>query len=201
MTSIRLGLTGGIGSGKSTVARLLAGCGMPVVDADAISRNATATDGVAIPAIATSFGAEYITAEGALDRQRMRALVFQDATAKVRLEAIIHPLVGQVVEQQTRQHMDAKAPCIVFDIPLLVESKHWRKRLDRILVVDCSEATQMERVSRRDALPEPDILRIIRSQASRKNRIQAADLILYNEVVNLQQLAAQVRDIAAEFGL
>ncbi len=201
MRPIRLGLTGGIGSGKSTVARLLNGYGMPVIDADAISRSATAAHGIAIPAIAAHFGADFITSEGALDRVRMRELVFSDERAKATLEGIVHPLVGKAVELQSQHHAAAKAPCILFDIPLLVESGQWRKRLDRVMVVDCSEATQMERVKRRDNLPEAAILRIMQSQTSRKNRNAAADLILFNECLNLQQLAAQVREIATRFGL
>jgi len=201
MRPIRLGLTGGIGSGKSTVARLLGECGMPLVDADAISRSATAAHGIAIPAIAAHFGADFITSEGALDRVRMRDLVFSDARARADLEGIVHPLVGQAVELQTQRHAASNVPCVVFDIPLLVESGQWRKRLDRVLVIDCSEATQMERVKRRDDLPEPAILRIMQSQTSRKNRNAAADLVLFNDGLNLQQLDAQVREIATRFGL
>ena len=131
----------------------------------------------------------------------MRDLVFSDARARADLEGIVHPLVGQAVELQTQRHAASNVPCVVFDIPLLVESGQWRKRLDRVLVIDCSEATQMERVKRRDDLPEPAILRIMQSQTSRKNRNAAADLVLFNDGLNLQQLDAQVREIATRFGL
>ena len=146
----RLGLTGGIGSGKSTVASLLAARGAAVVAADAIARATTAPHGSAMPAIAQAFGAEFVNAQGALDRERMRALAFSDPDAKKRLEAIIHPLVSQASHDQTTAAIANGHRCIVFDVPLLVESGRWRQQLDRVLVVDCSRETQIARVMARN---------------------------------------------------
>ena len=141
--ALRIGLTGGIGSGKSTVAALLAGHGATLVDTDLIARELTLPGGAAIESIAAAFGSDLIDATGALDRTRMRALVFADASARQRLEAILHPMIGLETERQA--HASA-APVIVFDVPLLVESGHWRARVDKVLVVDCAEATQIARV-------------------------------------------------------
>ena len=151
----RIGLTGGIGSGKSTVADLLATCGACVIDADAISRRVTAAGGAAINPIAQQFGSQAITAQGAMDRDVMRQLVFDDVAIRRRLEAIIHPLVSLETLRQAEDAARAGHVCIVFDIPLLVESGRWRQQLDRILVVDCSEATQISRVTARSGAPPP----------------------------------------------
>ena len=126
MATLRIGLTGGIGSGKSTVARMLVGCGATLVDADAIARQVTASGGAAVKEIASQFGDDVITADGALDRDRMRQLAFNDPAARLRLEAIVHPLVGQETLRQAGQAVKAGSPCLVFDIPLLVESGRWR---------------------------------------------------------------------------
>lgn len=198
---LKVGLTGGIGSGKSTVAGLLAQLGAGVVDADAISRAATARNGMAIAPIAAAFGDAYITADNAMDRERMRALVFQDASAKARLEGIVHPLVGQEIREQVLRFAAAGLRCVVFDIPLLVESRHWRKQLDRVLVVDCAQATQLARVSARSGLDTREIELIMSHQASRQIRLAAADCVLYNDGISLQTLAAQVHEIGAQFGL
>ncbi len=124
--AFKLGLTGGIGSGKSTVATILAGLGAAVMDADAISRHLTAPGGLAIEAIRQHFGADFITPEAALDRDRMRRLVYTDGVARRQLEAIIHPLVHTEIWRQAQQAEAAGCPCLVFDVPLLVESAHWR---------------------------------------------------------------------------
>lgn len=199
--AIRLGLTGGIGSGKSTVAALLGQLGASVIDADAISRNTTASGGRAIEAIAAALGANCIGPDGALNRARVRELVFSNPGAKAVLEGIIHPLVTEEIAQQVQAAENAGATCIVLDIPLLVESAHWRKTLTRVLVVDCTEATQMARVAARNQLPEAEIQRIIRAQATRERRRAAADLVLYNEGLTLDALALEVRQIGAQFGL
>ena len=128
--AIKLGLTGGIGSGKSTVGQMLAECGAAVIDADALSRSLTAPGGLAMPQIEVEFGAQAVDAQGALDRDFMRQLVFQDPGARQRLEAIIHPLVGHLTQRQALQAEAAGARCLVFDVPLLVESGRWRKQLD-----------------------------------------------------------------------
>ena len=187
-----LGLTGGIGSGKSTVAHMLESHGAIVIDADAIARSVTAPGGAAMPAIAESFGPEFVTAQGALDRDRMRELVFRDPGAKQRLEAIVHPLVGHETARQTQTARDRGAPIIVFDVPLLVESAHWRQRVDRVLVVDCLESTQIQRVVARSGLEPAAVERIMAVQVSRAQRLQAADWVIYNEGLTLQALDQEV---------
>jgi dephospho-CoA kinase len=195
---MRLGLTGGIGSGKSTVARTLVERGALLIDADAIARTVTAAGGAAIAAIQAQFGAAFITAQGALDRERMRQLAFADPPARERLQAIVHPLVSA---EAARQSASAQSPCIVFDIPLLVESTKWRARLDRILVIDCPVETQIRRVLARSGWTRDAVEGVIAAQATRAQRLAAADLVLYNEGLSLAELAAQAGLIGAGFGL
>ena len=198
---LRLGLTGGIGSGKSTVARLLVERGAVLIDAVAISRAATAPGGKAIAPITEAFGPEAIDASGALDRDAMRKRVFTDPSVKARLEGLIHPLVGIEIATQA-QHADTNgAACIVFDIPLLVESGHWRKSLHRILVVDCLESTQVARVASRNGLPPADVEKIILTQATRSQRLAAADVVLFNDGISIDTLARLTAEIAPQFGL
>ncbi len=197
----RLGLTGGIGSGKSTVANMLAGHGATVIDADAISRELTAPGGQAMPAIQQAFGAKFISAEGALDRDRMRALAFSDPSARRRLEQIIHPLVGLETRRRAHAAIDAGSRCVVFDIPLLVESSHWRPQLDAVLVLDCGTQTQVERVMRRNGLPKAEVEAIVAQQASRRQRLQAADHVICNDGLSLSELDRLVRQLAPRFGL
>jgi dephospho-CoA kinase len=197
----RLGLTGGIGSGKSMVSGLLKQMGAAVIDADAISKAATASGGSAIPALQAEFGAAVLTADGALDRAQMRSLVYSNPGAKTRLEAIVHPLVGHAIAQQALQAETTGARCIVFDIPLLVESKAWRAKLDRVLVIDCSEETQIERVVARNGFTEQEVRKIVASQASRTQRRAAADMVVFNEGISLDNLKQQVREISTQFGL
>jgi dephospho-CoA kinase len=198
---LKLGLTGGIGSGKSTVAAILAKQGALVVDADAISRATTAAGGAAIPHISSQFGVDFVDSSGALNRERMRERVFSDPEAKKRLESIIHPLVGQAIAARTQEALSAGMRCVVYDIPLLVESGHWRKSLDRVLVVDCSEATQVQRVVARNALPASEVEKIIASQASRQRRLGAADAVLANDGISLLELTALAHEIGRQFGL
>jgi dephospho-CoA kinase len=198
---VHLGLTGGIGSGKSTVAGLLAAQGACVIDADAIARAITDPLGVAIPQIVARFGTDSLNADGALDREKMRQRVFEDPKARAALEAIIHPLVGEDIARAAQAATAAGAACIVFDIPLLVESAHWRKRLHRILVVDCSEATQISRVMARNGLLHEDVVKIIGAQAKRQSRLQASDLVVCNDGITKVQLAMQVKEIGMQFGL
>ena len=198
----RIGLTGGIGSGKSTVAGLLARHGAAVIDADAISRSVTATGGRAIAAIAQAFGPQMVGPDGAMDRQAMRDRIFQDVQAKRQLEAIIHPLVSQITAEQAQHALDTGHRCLVFDVPLLVESgERWRRQVDRVLVVDCSTDTQRQRVMARNGLPVQDIDRIITQQASRAQRLACADVVIANESLNLLELETQVSQVAADFGL
>jgi dephospho-CoA kinase len=197
--ALRVGLTGGIGSGKSTVANMLADCGAVVIDADAIARQVTATGGAAVDLIAKQFGAHFITPQGALDRDRMRDLVFGDAAAKKQLEAIVHPLVGA---ETARQAAQADSACIVFDVPLLVESGRWRQRVDQVLVVDCSEELQISRVMARSGWTREAVERVIAAQASRSQRLAAADVCIYNDIsLSLAALAVLVRQLAQRFGL
>jgi dephospho-CoA kinase len=198
----RIGLTGGIGSGKSTVAGMLTARGAAVIDADAISRGVTAPGGRAIEAIAQVFGPHMIAADGAMNRQAMRERVFQDPEAKRQLEAIIHPLVSQITAEQTQWALERHHTCLVFDVPLLVESgERWRRQLDRVLVVDCDATTQRQRVMARNGLAAEEIDRIISQQASRAQRLACADTVIVNQSINLHELAVQVSQVAADFGL
>jgi len=199
-----LGLTGGIGSGKSTVSAMFAACGAAVIDADAISRATTAAGGSALPAIAAAFGSGLIDPSGALDRAAMRALVFQDAGNRARLEAIIHPLVAQETDRQARQAAAQGHALIVFDVPLLVEAgARWRARVDRVLVIDCDRATQIERVQARNQLPRDEVERIVQAQATRAQRLAAADVVVANGAgVTLHILQQHVQVLATgRFGL
>lgn len=196
-----LGITGGIGSGKSTVAHLLAQHGATVIDADAISRQTTAVGGSAIKAIARTFGQEFIAPDGGLDRDRMRAHVFQTPASRKQLEAIIHPLVAQETQRQAELARAQGRSCLVFDIPLLVESGRWRARLDRVLVVDCREEVQIQRTVQRSGLSADAVQAIMTNQATRRQRLQAADLVLFNDGLDWEALEREVQQIAQRFGL
>ena len=198
---VRLGLTGGIGSGKSTVANLLVGLGAGLVDADAISRQLSAAGGLAMSAIAATFGSDFVDASGALERDRMRQLVHTDSSARLRLEAIIHPLVGQETRRQAALLAELACPCIVFDVPLLVESPHWRRNLDLVLVIDCTAEVQIGRVMARNQLSRSEVEKIIASQASRSLRLTAADSVIFNVGLSLDELAVELQQISARFGL
>lgn len=198
---MRLGLTGGIGSGKSTVAAMLGAAGAAVIDADAISRQTTGPGGMAMDAIRRDFGPDLITSADALDRDRMRERVFSDPQARKRLEAIVHPLVGLESTRQAQVAIEAGRRCIVFDVPLLVESARWRQRVDRVLVVDCTPEVQIERTLARCGLTRAAIEQIIASQASRAARLKAADMVIFNVGLTLDELAREVRQIAHRFGL
>lgn len=193
-SSLCIGLTGGIGSGKSTVAQILANMGAYVIDADAIARRATEAQGAAMPAIADRFGAEFVNTQGALDRERMRAHVFTHASAKQDLEAIIHPLVAQETHRQADEARINGFLTLVFDVPLLIESgRRWREQVDLILVVDCLVDTQIQRVMQRSQLKRDIVEKIIAAQASRQQRLRAADWVIYNDqlsMAELQQLTA-----------
>jgi dephospho-CoA kinase len=198
----RIGLTGGIGSGKSTVAGMLAAKGAAVVDADAISRSLTASGGLAMAAIAQTFGPHMVDAQGAMDRQAMRDAVFQNPQAKQQLEAIIHPLVSQITAEQAQAAVQRGHRVLVFDVPLLVESgERWRKQVDRVIVVDCDAQTQRQRVMARSGLAAEEIDRIIGLQASRAQRLACADQVIFNQGLSLAELEAQVAQVAADFGL
>ncbi len=191
--SLRIGLTGGIGSGKSTVGKLLAQLGATLIDTDQIARQLTLPGGAAIDRIAHDFGPGMIAVDGGLARARMRDLVFADATAKQRLEAILHPLIGIETERQAAAARGA--PALVLDVPLLVESGRWRAKVDKVLVVDCREATQIERVVERSGWTPEAVRSVIDSQAPRHRRRASADAVIFNDELTPDQLAAEVHTI------
>ncbi len=201
MSDYLVGLTGGIGSGKSTVLRVLASLGAATVDADAVSRATTAPGGSAMPAVARVFGPGFVAADGGLDRDRMRAHVFAHPDARRQLEAIVHPLVSQAIQAEGERAQAAGSRCLVLDIPLLVEGGRWRSRLDHVLVVDCLPDTQVRRVMARSGLDEAQVRAIIAAQAPRAARLAAADSVIFNEDLPLPSLEVQVREWAAGFGL
>jgi dephospho-CoA kinase len=189
MKPLRIGLTGGIGSGKSTVGTLLAARGATLIDTDAIARQLTEPGGAAIAPICATFGPSFIDATGALARPKMRELAFSDPSAKRRLEAIIHPLIGAETERQATR---ATSDVIVFDVPLLVESSRWRDRVDHIVVVDCTEATQLDRVAARPGWTRAMAQAVIDQQATRAARRACADSILFNDGISLADLSSEV---------
>jgi dephospho-CoA kinase len=186
----KLGLTGGIGSGKSLVAKMLAERGASVIDTDQISHQLTLPGGKAIQGIQEVFGDEMIDDTGAMDRQKMRERVFADPSAREQLQAILHPLINQSVEDEANR---AKGIYLVFEVPLLTESKTWRNRVDRICVVDCDRATQIRRVQSRNGLPLETIEHILEVQASREQRLALADDVILNDnTVTIPLLTEQV---------
>jgi len=184
-----VGLTGGIGSGKTTVADLFAAQGVPIIDTDLIAHRITAPGGAAMPLIAQTFGPAFVAPDGSLARAAMRALVFSDDTAKARLEAITHPLIRAETE---RERAAARGPYQIVVVPLLVESGDWARRVDRVLVVDCSVETQIERVMRRNAFTRDQALAIIARQATREARLAAAHDVVVNEHTTIEALTADV---------
>ena len=192
---LHLGLTGGIGSGKSTVAQMLVQGGAALVDADAIARQVTEPGGAAIDAIAHQFGAQFIRPDGAMHRDAIRALVFNDPHAKKNLEAIIHPLVAQETQRQALDAEHHGHQTVVFDVPLLVESDRWRARVDRILVVDCSVETQIQRVCNRNNWTAEVVQSIIKNQARREQRLAAADWVIFNQGISFEQLREKLADL------
>ncbi|MBW8901750.1 MAG: dephospho-CoA kinase [Massilia sp.] len=175
---LTIGLTGGIGCGKSTVADLFASFGASIVDADLIAHSMTVPGGPAMPAIAAEFGPGYLTPEGALDRARMRELVFKEPPARQRLEAILHPRIRAAADSEARA---ATGPYVIFVVPLLIESGRWRERVKRVLAIDCAEATQVARVMARNGLSEEQVKAIMAAQATRAARLAAADDVIDND--------------------
>lgn len=199
---IRIGLTGGIGSGKSTVAGFFCAHGLRLIDADAISRELTEAHGAAIPQIQRQFGADFLTAAGALDRAKMREYVFHDAERRKCLENIIHPLVSAESARLEQQAVQDGAAALVFDIPLLVESGRWRSRLDMVIVVDCEPDTQVRRVVERSRLNADAVRSIMRQQADRPQRLAAADAVVANGGnISLTSLKTQVDRLLVHLGL
>jgi dephospho-CoA kinase len=184
-----VGLTGGIGSGKSTVADLFAAQGAAVVDTDLIAHQLTAPQGLAMPHIRTIFGEDYLTADGAMDRQKMRAAVFADPAAKARLEAILHPLIRSETECAADK---AQGPYLLYVVPLLVESGVWKQRVSRVLVVDCPEDVQIRRVMQRNGFSEEQVRAIMATQAPRALRLAAADDVIVNDGTDASLLQTEV---------
>jgi dephospho-CoA kinase len=194
----RVGLTGGIGSGKSTVATLIRNRGVPVFDADAIARSVTGVGGAALPAIRERFGPLSIDAAGALDRDHIRQRVFQDATERRALEAIVHPWVRQLIDEQTQA---CQSPWVLLDLPLLCESQDWRRQLRWVWVVDCDEETQIQRVMARNGWSREQVLAVMKHQCSRQRRLAIADAVIPNEGVDFAALTQSVESVLNRFGL
>lgn len=173
-----VGLTGGIGSGKTTVANMFADLGVTLIDTDLIAHALTNTNGAAIEAIKNAFGADFIQSSGAMDRVKMRLHVFGQPEGKKRLEAILHPLIREETEAAAKKSTGIYT---IFVVPLLVESKSWKQRVSRVLVVDCSEQIQIQRVMSRNGMTREQVLAIMQTQASRDDRIKAADDIIDSE--------------------
>ena len=192
-----IGLTGGIGSGKTTVADMFAARGVPVIDTDLIAHQITAPGGIAMPLIEGTFGPEYIAADGSLDRAKMRARVFSDNTAKAQLESITHPLIRAESE---RQRNAAQGPYHIVVVPLLIEAGERASKVERILVVDCPVDTQIERVIRRNAFTRDQVLAIIARQATREARLAAADDVVVNDsAATLETLQREVEALHARY--
>ena len=190
-----IGVTGGIGSGKSTVAAFLGALGGTVIDADAISRSLTATGGAAIPAIRAAFGPDALDSLGAMDRAAMRKRVFDDPAARLQLEALVHPLIWQEIDLRRDAAREAGAALLVFDVPLLVEMPRWRPLLDTVVVVDCSPGTQHARVLARNGMDATQTQRIMDAQASRAQRLACADHVLLNEGLSLEALRQRTAQV------
>jgi len=187
-----VGLTGGIGSGKSAIAERLASYGASIVDSDLIAHQITSTGGLAIEPIAERFGSEFIQTDGALDRKKMRVLVFEDLQSRKALEAITHPLIRTKAIEQARLAIERQALYIVFVVPLLLESSEWFQFIDHVVVADCSEAIQIQRVMERNGLTRQEVESILRAQATRAERLAQADTVIEN-MGSLEDLAEQVR--------
>jgi dephospho-CoA kinase len=196
MSKFSVGLTGGIGSGKSTVADLFAAQGAALVDTDLIAHQLTAPKGLAIPHIRTMFGDDYLTAEGAMDRQKMRAAVFADPASKAKLEAILHPLIRTESE---RAASEAPGPYVMIVVPLLVESGVWQQRVSRVLVVDCPEEVQIRRVMQRNGFSEEQVRAIMATQAPRAERLAVADDVILNDGHDPSGLVAQVSTLHRQY--
>jgi len=189
MSQYVVGLTGGIGSGKSTVANLFVEQGAGLVDTDAIAHELTVADGAAMPALTAEFGKPILGADGGLDRAAMRQLAFADPSARNRLEGILHPLIRRISSERC---LSAPEPYVILAVPLLVESGTYRQRCDRIVVVDCPESLQIERVMARNGLSADEVKAIMAAQATRQQRLAAADDVVVNDA-DREKIHAQVK--------
>jgi dephospho-CoA kinase len=192
-SAFSVGLTGGIGCGKTTVANLFEQLGASVIDTDQIAHSLTAPGGAAMPALVAEFGPRFATPQGALDRTRMRELVFADPGARARLEAILHP---RIREATAAAAAIATGPYVIFVVPLLIESGTWRERVTRVLAIDCPEALQVARVMARNGLPEAQVRAIMAAQVTREQRLGAADDVVVNDD-GLAALSPQVERLHA----
>jgi dephospho-CoA kinase len=190
-----VGLTGGIGSGKSAASSRFEALGAAVVDTDEISRTLTAPGGAAIAAIRESFGPQAIGADGGLDRERMRSLVFRDPASRRRLEGILHPLIRSRTQAVIAA---ARAPYVIVVVPLLFETGACLELVRRVLVVDCDEAEQVRRVAARSGLAPEEVRRIMATQLPRAERLRRADDVLHNDG-DLEALRAQVERLHAQY--
>lgn len=196
---LRAGLTGGIGSGKSTVAGMFRSLGIPVVDTDLISHQLTEKPhGRALPQIQTVFGDAVFEPDGSFSRQRLRDLVFSSPAHKRQLEAILHPLIREEMQKQFLYYAN-QSDIVVLDIPLLAESDAWQSQLDRILVIDCSPQTQLNRVMARSGWPQKQVERVIAQQASREERLAIATDVIFNEGISLAQLRIEAQAVVARW--
>ncbi|MCX8087238.1 MAG: dephospho-CoA kinase [Rhodocyclaceae bacterium] len=193
-----VGLTGGIGSGKSAAAERFARLGARVIDTDAIAHALTAAGGAAIAPLVAGFGEAILTPEGALDRAAMRRRVFGDPAERRRLEAILHPLIRAEVERELSRAASADFPYVILVVPLLVETGFMRERLDRLLVIDCPEALQIARVMARSHLSRAEAEAILAAQATRQARLACADDVIVNEN-DLATLYAEVERLHARY--
>lgn len=200
MSDYRIGLTGGVGSGKSTVAAMLQALGAGIVDADHLVHDLIAPAGAAIAQLRAEFGNDAITADGGLDRAWMRARAFSDSGVRRRLEAILHPRVRAAAESRA-QALAPRVPYTVLVIPLLVESGDWTSRVRRVLVIDCAEATQLTRVQARPNIDRSTAEAILRAQADRTARLSAADDVLFNEapLADLQPRVARLHAVYCRY--
>lgn len=189
-----VGLTGGIGSGKTAVSDLLGKLGAGIVDTDLIAHQITGANGQAIPAIQARFGLNYLDASGALDRAKMRSLVFADPQARKALEEITHPLIRQATIRLATQLAKSGAPYLVFVVPLLIESGSWLGLIDCLVVVDCPEEVQIKRVMQRSNLPRSEVEQILQAQATREERLEHADIVIENQG-SLTELEAEVHQL------
>lgn len=189
-----IGLTGGIGSGKTAVSDILAQLGAGVIDTDLIAHQITAPGGCAIPPIQAHFGADFIDSNGALDRGKMRTLVFQNLEAKKALEAITHPLIKQETIKMAKKLAEGGFPYLVFVVPLLIESGSWKGQIDHLVVVDCPEELQIERVMQRSNLSRAEVMGILKAQATRQERLAVADTVIENQgkLTDLHQAVEQL---------
>ncbi len=198
-----VGLTGGIGSGKSLVANCFAALGVDIIDTDLIAKVVAGPDGLAIQPLREVFGVDYLTPAGGLDRARMRELVFKDTEARVRLEGILHPLIRKLAAEQLQA---STSPYAILVVPLLVESGAYRDLIDRVLVVDCDPEQQLDRVVRRDKVPLQQVRAILAAQASREQRLAAADDVIENRTeyqkshgTNPGEVESQVRRLHEKY--